>query len=929
MNAIRQRPFLALLVLCLLAAAALRLPQLTAVPPGPHFDEAANGILASEIGIDGDRPIFISSYTGKEVLFFYLAGAVMRGVGSSLFALRITSAFIGLLTVAAAYWLGVELLRDRRVAVLAAVLLAISFWHLIFSRLGFRAITEPLLQAITVAALWRGLRAGRWRWIGFSGVTLGLTGYTYLAARLFPMLLLLALLPLLRRDTLRQQGRYLLAWAGIGLLVLLPLLAFFAGNPDAFWVRIGQVAPAGGGLTIWESLRRSLQMFFWTGDPYIRFNVPQRPLFGWFWGGLLLAGWGLLLLRWPRTQTPLRRAALTLLLLAPFVMILPTALAVNEIVPSNLRAIGLIPFLFYLPALGGVALADALARRWPALYAWRSWATLLLVMIGLGLPLTARTYFHEWGAQAALFYESDGDMAALAAYLDELDTNGKTIYVAALHYQHPTLAFLSEKYPQVKWLPESQALIFPAELPAVYLFPHNSPAPDWAQALLETAVSLPTPSGPDGVPAFTAYELRTLPEVTAAYTVAANFENQVTLLGYDVAPAPAGEPIPLTLYWRIENPPAAAVISFIHLEDAWGHRWSQIEPFAYPAAQWAAGEFVVQRAYVPAPGGAPPGGYRLRLGWFNPATGSRLARLDESGRFAGDSFVIEQAQIVAAAPPETLPSPPIVVETAVQPGLLLLGYDPLPAEVSTGAPFQLALWWQATQPQPPTIMRLELLRINGIGGRILANTQPVHDSYPFSRWQTPTFLIDRQTVRIPDNIESGEYAVQMRLLNVEDETQFTHLLGTIRVTAAERRFTLPPLQFPVAAVFGGEIGLVGYDLRPAGNDAYTLDLVWRALAAPSRDYTVFVHLLTPEGSCSPCVWQQDVMPQQGQYPTSRWLPDEVVVDSYRIELPQGLAGGVYPLEVGLYLAETGQRLQVTVPGQRATDAVELRPLRID
>jgi hypothetical protein len=33
-------------------------------------------------------------------------------------------------------------------------------------------------------------------------------------------------------------------------------------------------------------------------------------------------------------------------------MILPTALATSEIVPSNLRAIGLIPFIFYLPALG-------------------------------------------------------------------------------------------------------------------------------------------------------------------------------------------------------------------------------------------------------------------------------------------------------------------------------------------------------------------------------------------------------------------------------------------------------------------------------------------------------------------------------------------------------------------------------------------------
>ena len=97
----------------------------------------------------GERPIFITSYTGKEVLFFYLAGGLMRLLGESLFTLRLTAALVGLLTVAAVYWLGLELFRDRRVALVAAALLAISFWHLLFSHLGFRAITQPLLQALT------------------------------------------------------------------------------------------------------------------------------------------------------------------------------------------------------------------------------------------------------------------------------------------------------------------------------------------------------------------------------------------------------------------------------------------------------------------------------------------------------------------------------------------------------------------------------------------------------------------------------------------------------------------------------------------------------------------------------------------------------------------------------------------------------------
>lgn len=188
---------LAYMVLALLVAAALRLPALTTVPPGAHYDEAANGVLAGDIGLRGERPIFIPSYTGKEPLFFYAAGGLMRALGPSLFALRLTAAFIGLLTVAATYRLGREMLADRRIALLAAALLAISFWHILFSRLGFRAISQPLLQALAVAALFRGLRSGRWPWLWLAGLLIGLTAYTYLAARLFPVLLAVALLPLL------------------------------------------------------------------------------------------------------------------------------------------------------------------------------------------------------------------------------------------------------------------------------------------------------------------------------------------------------------------------------------------------------------------------------------------------------------------------------------------------------------------------------------------------------------------------------------------------------------------------------------------------------------------------------------------------------------------------------------------------------------
>ena len=135
---------------------------------------------------------------------------------------------------------------------------------------------------------------------------------------------------------------------------------------------------------------------------------------------------------------------------------------------------------------------------------------------------------------------------------------------------------------------------------------------------------------------------------------------------------------------------------------------------------------------------------------------------------------------------------------------------------------------------------------------------------------------------------------------------------------------------PYPATFGNEIKLLGYNLASLDNaNQYQLDLIWQAQTEPSNDYTVFIHLLQADGSCNPCLWQQDVMPQQNQYPTSRWLSDEVVTDSYQITLPPDTPTGSYRLEIGLYIAETGQRLQAVQPNGSESDAVLLESITVE
>ncbi len=56
---------------------------------------------------------------------------------------------------------------------------------------------------------------------------------------------------------------------------------------------------------------------------------------------------------------------------------------------------------------------------------------------------------------------------------------------------------------------------------------------------------------------------------------------------------------------------------------------------------------------------------------------------------------------------------------------------------------------------------------------------------------------------------------------------------------------------------------------------------WQALRPLDRDYTVFFHVIGPDGQRYA---QQDGMPDGGQSPTSGWLPGDIVTDRYEAVL---------------------------------------------
>ncbi len=88
---------------------------------------------------------------------------------------------------------------------------------------------------------------------------------------------------------------------------------------------------------------------------------------------------------------------------------------------------------------------------------------------------------------------------------------------------------------------------------------------------------------------------------------------------------------------------------------------------------------------------------------------------------------------------------------------------------------------------------------------------------------------------------------------------------------------------------------------------WSLYLAWSGEGPTARPYTLFVHLLDPQGRL---IAQADGWPADGQWPPSCWPAGEAVVEVRRLTLPPQAPAGVYQLALGWYDARDGQRLSV-------------------
>ena len=131
------------------------------------------------------------------------------------------------------------------------------------------------------------------------------------------------------------------------------------------------------------------------------------------------------------------------------------------------------------------------------------------------------------------------------------------------------------------------------------------------------------------------------------------------------------------------------------------------------------------------------------------------------------------------------------------------------------------------------------------------------------------------------------------------------------------------LQRPVTAVFGDQIQLLGYASQMGtGAGQHTLDIVfyWRALKPIQEPYTVFVHVISPEGQL---VAQHDAPPCQASPRTDNWRTDEIIADRVSLTLPESDKSAGWIMRVGWYHSYELERLPVLTDLKNADGAIDL------
>ncbi len=224
-----------LIAIILILAFILRFYKLN-VYPAFNADEAAIGYNAYSLlqtGLDehgNSWPIHFQSFNDyKPGLYFYLVLPFVKLLGLNEWAVRIPNAALGVATVYLTYLLIKELkIRNSleignwklEISEIAALFLAISPWHLHFSRGGWEVNTATFFMTAGVLFFLKRSRSAIYYLL--STIFFVISLYTYHAARIVTPLIIIGILGIYHEDIRKNLKIYILS-AFLAFVALLPL----------------------------------------------------------------------------------------------------------------------------------------------------------------------------------------------------------------------------------------------------------------------------------------------------------------------------------------------------------------------------------------------------------------------------------------------------------------------------------------------------------------------------------------------------------------------------------------------------------------------------------------------------------------------------------------------------------------------------------
>ncbi|MGB0383685.1 MAG: ArnT family glycosyltransferase [Ardenticatenaceae bacterium] len=253
----------------------------------------------------------------------------------------------------------------------------------------------------------------------------------------------------------------------------------------------------------------------------------------------------------------------------------------------------------------------------------------------------------------------------------------------------------------------------------------------------------------------------------------------------------------------------------------------------------------------------------------------------------------------------------------------LLDYDLPPKPFAPGESGQITFYLQNIAPLEQDVS--VLVRIVGADGKEWWRDEGWPWGSATSTWEFYDIWPDGHEFTIPEEAPAGYYQI---LLSFYDPKTLTELpatdartgepLGEEIVATYFVVGDLPnaPTQEPLAKL-GADIELLAIEtLTQDGQPLITTSpgatlktrLFWQTPASLAQDYTVFVHLIGPDGQL---ITQQDQQPLAGFLRTSLWKPNDPIVDQLTLTLPTDAPTGTYEIRVGMYDPTTGQRLRLT------------------